>query len=800
MHYSIRRAAVIGAGTMGGGIAALLAGVGIPVDLLDIAAKDTQPGDPAAKRSAPAAEGVNRLKTGRPAQLFAPADLDLIRIGNLEDDLGRLADADWIIEVVVERLDVKQALMARVLDVAKPTAILSSNTSGLPIRQIADGLGSGFSRRFMGTHFFNPPRYLYLLELIPHPDTDPALVAFMRDFATRTLGKGVVVCKDEPNFIGNRFMSMSGTQLVNDALDHGFTVEEVDALTGKLIGRPNTATFRLNDLVGIDVAVHVARNLYPAIANDPARGVLEHAAMNALFDRLLANGWLGNKSGQGFYRQMRGAGGEKEFWSLNLSTFEYEPPGKPRFESVSKHRRIEDTGARIKALLGETDRAAQLLWRHHAFLLAYASQRVPEITDTLVNIDDAQKWGFAHELGPFEIWDAIGVAEHIAPFEAAGYPVADWVKRMVADGFTTFYQRDEHGIAVGYYDVETRGYLPFAADPRAVHVPMLAARPGGVVARNAGASLIDLGDDVLLFDLHAPAQALDTDVLEMGEKAAALLETGWAGMVVASQAERFCVGANLFMIMLSAQAEQWDVLDAVVARSQAMMQRLRTAARPVVIAPHNLALGGGTELMMAGTRIVAHAELYSGLVEVGVGVIPGSGGCKEMLRRIVNPVMRAHPNADVLPHLQKVFENIALAKVSESAKAAREMGILGPCDRIVLNRAHLVSQAKREVVYLADGFVPAQSERVYAAGRDAYAALLAAIEGFREAGTASEHDAVIARELAFVLTGGAPSEPGWVSEATVLDLEREAFLRLLRQPKTQERIGHMLQTNKPLRN
>lgn len=799
MTYHIRKAAVIGSGTMGGGIAALLAGVGIPTVLLDIAARDTKPGDPAPKRNAVVLEGLKRLQTSRPAQVFSAADLALLTVGNLEDDLNLIADADWIIEVVVERLDVKQALMAKLAEAARADAIITTNTSGIPIHSIAEGLGVEFSRRFLGTHFFNPPRYLHLLEIIPHPDTDPELLAYMRDFATRVLGKGVVVCKDEPNFIGNRFMSMSGTQLIDDALDHGFSVEEIDSITGKLIGRPNTATFRLNDLVGIDVAVHVARNLYPEIPDDPARVVLEHEGMNTLFDTMIANGWLGNKSGQGFYKQVRGASG-KEFWSLNLDTMEYQPPVKPRFESVGKHRKVEDTGERIRLMINEEDDAGQLLWRHHAFLLAYASQRVPEITDALVNIDNVQKWGFGHELGPFEIWDAIGVAETIPQFEKAGYPVADWVKRMVARGQLTFYQRDENGIATGYYDMESGAYIPFDEDKRIVSLPLLRSREGGVVARNAGASLIDMGDGALLFDLHSPSQALDTDVLEMGYTAIERLERDFDALVIASQADRFCIGANLFMIMVSAQGENWGELEGIVRRSQDMMTAMRQSSRPVVVAPHNMALGGGTELIMAGARVVAHAELYAGLVEVGVGLIPGSGGCKEMLRRVVNPIMQAHANADVLPHLQKVFEQIALGKVSESAKSAREMGILGECDRIVLNRDHLLHEARREALHMADGYTPAAPGKIYAAGRDAYAALLAAIQGFREAGTASEHDALIARKLAFILTGGAISEPGWVDEQVILDLERAAFLELLREPKTLERIGHMLQTNKPLRN
>jgi 3-hydroxyacyl-CoA dehydrogenase len=797
-QYAIRKAAVIGSGTMGGGIAALLAGVGVEVTLLDIAARDTQPGDPPTRRRAVADEGLKRAASSRPAQFFSESDLALIRTGTIDDDLALLADADWVIEVVVERLDVKRSLMAKLIEVVRPDAILSTNTSGIPIRSIAEGMDASFTRRFLGTHFFNPPRYLNLLEVIPHPDTAPAIIEAIAAFATTRLGKGVVLCKDEPNFIGNRFMTMSGMQMVNDALDHGFTVDEIDALTGPLIGRPRTATFRLNDLVGIDIAVGVARNLYPAIPHDPARTVLEHPGTTALFDRLLANGWLGNKSGQGFYKMVRGAGGEKEFWTLDLNTFEYQPPTKPRFDSVTAHRKVENTGERIRLLINSDDRAGQLLFRHHAFLLAYASHRVPEITETLVNIDNAQRWGFSHELGPFEIWDAIGVRETVPRFEAAGYPVAPWVHAMLEAGNETFYRR-ENGVVTGFYSPQAAGYVDLVPHPKAISAARLRAG-GHKVAGNSSATLYDMGDGAALLELHAPASALDADSVEMLHAAVDHLERDFDALVVGSEAERFCVGANLFMVMLAVQGGEPGQLDGMIRRAQDATQRLRYASKPVVIAPYNMTLGGGTEMMMAGARVVAHAELYAGLVEVGVGVIPGSGGCKEMLRRIVNPVIESSPNADVLPHLQRVFETIMLAKVSESAKGARALGFLTPADRIVMNRAHLLGEAKREALHLADGYTPLRAGKVWAAGRDAYAALLIAVQGFIESGMASEHDALIARELGLILTGGAISEPGWVDEQVILDLERAAFLRLVQHEKTQARIAHMLQTSKPLRN
>ena len=799
MAYHIRKAVVVGSGTMGSGIAALLAGVGIDVLLLDIPAPNTQPGDPPAKRSNIAIEGLKRMQSSRPAQLFAPADLDRICTGNIDDDLAQAAHADWVIEVIVERLDIKRDLMAKLAKVVGSDTIVSTNTSGLPIRAIGEGFDETFTHRFLGTHFFNPPRYLHLLEVIPHPNTDPDVVAYMVEFATKTLGKGVVIAKDEPNFIGNRFMSMSGTQIINYALDHDFTVDEVDSLTGPLIGRPKTATFRLNDLVGIDIAMHVARNLYPAIPNDPARTVLEHPGSTALFDRMMENKWLGNKTGQGFYKSVKTPDGGKDFYPLDLKTFEYIPPSKPRFDSVGRHRKVEDTGERIRLLINEDDRAAQLLWHHHAFLLAYASQRVPEITETLVNVDNAQKWGFAHELGPFEIWDAIGVAETVPAFEAAGYPVADWVKDMLGKGYTSFYQYDDAGQKVGYYSPQAGAYLPLERDPREIKVAGLRAS-GKEVSRNGGASVLDMGDGVALLEIHSTANALDNEVLDMAQEALERLENDFDALVVGGDSERFSVGANLFLVMMVVQNEQSDQLERILRQGQDVYQAMRYASKPVVIAPYNMALGGGCELIMAGTRVVAHAELYAGLVEVGVGVIPAWGGCKELVRRVINPVMASHPNADALPHLQKIFEQIALAKVSESAKGAREMGILTACDRIVLNRDHLLGEAKREAMHLAANYTPQHAGKVYAAGRDAYAALGIGIEGFIESGLASEHDAFIARKLAFVLTGGAVSEPDWIDEQIMLDLEREAFMEVVQTEKTLERIGHMLQTNKPLRN
>ncbi|HLA41917.1 MAG TPA: 3-hydroxyacyl-CoA dehydrogenase family protein, partial [Aggregatilineales bacterium] len=447
MAYRINKVGVIGSGTMGAGIAVLLAGIDIPVVVLDIALPDTQPGSP--KRNSIVENNVKNLRKSRPPQLFEEDDLNLLRTGNIEDDLELLKDCDWIIEVIIEKLEPKQQLMEKLEKIVKPTAIISSNTSGLSINQIAAGRSEDFQRRFLGTHFFNPPRYLKLLEVIPHEKTDPALIDFMVDFGTNELGKGCVICKDTPNFIGNRFMSISGSLAMNYAVDHGYTAEEVDSITGPLIGRPKSATFRLNDVVGVDILAHVAGNLYDAIEGDTWRGALRHAGTARVLNFLLENKFLGSKAKQGFFKTVTTDDGEKQFWHLDLQTLEYRTPEKPRFESVGKHRKVEDTGERIKRLIHEDDRAAEYIWHLHAGLLAYASQKLGEITDDLKSIDNAHKWGFNHELGPFEIWDAIGVEESIPRMEADGYPVADWVKDMLASGKKTFYQYDDKGIVRG---------------------------------------------------------------------------------------------------------------------------------------------------------------------------------------------------------------------------------------------------------------------------------------------------------------------------------------------------------------
>lgn len=795
MTYRINKVGVIGAGTMGGGIAAHLANIGIPVLLLDIVPpnlSDAQKNDPQARNSI-VQSLFDRMVKARPANLARADRADLITLGNLEDDLEKLADCDWIVEVIIEKLEPKQALMQRLEAIRKPGSIISSNTSGIPIHLISQGRSADFRAHFLGTHFFNPPRYLKLLEIIPTPDTDAAVVDFMSRFGRDVLGKGVVVCKDTPNFIANRFISITGSYAAEYALKHGYSIPEIDAITGPLIGRPKTATFRLTDLVGLDVMTHVNNNLYPAIPHDPYREVLRGERSVALNEKMLAQKWLGNKTGQGFYKQVN-VNGNREFWALNPDTLEYEPPPKIRFDSVGKVRKIDNLGQRLRVLMSESDRAAQYVRDTTYFNLAYAAYVTPEIAYTIVDVDNANRWGFAHEAGPFEIWDELGVAETVAQMEAAGLEVASWVKEMLAAGHERFYRNGS------YYDFNTRSYQPLPRDPNIILLAELKSQ-GKEVARNGSASLIDMGDGVLLLEFHGPKiNALDADTIFMGQEALSRLQTDFDALVIGNQAQDFCVGADLAMLGFAAAQGLWDQVNMALRTGQELMMNLRHASKPVVTAPHQRVLGGGVEMTMHSWATVADHETYMGLVEVGVGIIPAWGGCKETIRRKINPVMRT-ANADVLPVLQDVFTQIATAKVGTSAWEAKELGYLRPEDQVVMNSDHRLMAAKRQALALvASGARPPEMEKIYAAGRDALNALYLGVQSFLWGGYATEHDAHISRKLAYVLCGGDISAPAWVDPWYILDLEREAVLSLAGEPLTQARIMHILQTGKPLRN
>lgn len=794
MKYHIHKAVVIGSGTMGAAIAAHLANAGVPVTLLDIVPQDAQPEDKEARNKI-VNEGWERCLKAKPANLMSLDLKTFVKLGNLEDDFGAVAEADWVCEAIVENLKIKQDLMARIDEVRKPKGIVTTNTSGIPVSAIAQGRSEGFRKHFLGTHFFNPPRYLKLLEIIPTRDTHQKVVEFFSWFGEYRLGKGTVLCKDTPNFIGNRVAFGTGAFAMDFILKNGYTVDEVDALTGPLIGRPKTATFRLIDLVGLDVWDHVARNLAPLIPHDTlGQEYLKAEAPARLMSTLLERKWLGNKTKIGFYKEVRGEDGKKEFWSLDLNTLEHVPPTKPRFDSVKKAKEVEGLGERLKVLLEADEKASNLVKALTYQSFQYASSIIPEVADTVKPVDDAVRWGFMHEAGPFETWDMLGVKEILRQMEAAGYPAAPWVQKMLDAGIESFYQH-ENGEKVGVYDVVGGKYVQLDRPE-----DMITLKQQKIVSQNAGASIRDLGDGVACLEFHTKMNALDEDIMNMALEAFDRLESDFDGLVIGNESENFSAGANLFMMVVGAQQGMWDMLDAAVRKLQDLNMRMRYSPKPIVVAPAGLTLGGGCEITMHASRVVAAAETYIGLVELGAGVIPAGGGTKEMLRRIVNPVMRTE-NAEPLAALQRAFLQMGQAKVATSAEEARGMNILMSSDRIVLNRDHLLTQAKKEVLHMiSSGYKPPAPESIFAAGRDALAALRIGAWMFQEGNYITQYDHHIAGKLAYVMCGGELTRPQWVSEQYILDLEREAILSLFGEERTQARMWNILQTGKPLRN
>jgi 3-hydroxyacyl-CoA dehydrogenase len=771
MTYSIRRAVVIGSGTMGGGIAAHFANAGVPVYLLDISQKIVS-------------ASLERLKKSKPPAFFTPETSELVTIGNLDDHEAWIGQGDWIVEAIVEELQAKRDLVARIDRLRKPDSIVSSNTSGLPIAQIATNASAGFRAHLLGTHFFNPPRYMKLLEVIPTPETKPEITSFVTDFAERRLGKSVVICKDTPNFIANRLASIGGAMLVDFVLQHGYTIEETDAIAGPLIGRPKTAAFRLQDLVGLDIASSVATNLYGLIENDESREVLRSPRIEALRKDQMERGRLGDKSGQGFYRK-----GGKSIETLDLDTREYRQRREPEIPSMAEAQKIRSLPKRLQFVLQQDDKAGALA-RHVIYnTLGYSARRIPEITDDIINVDRAMRWGFSHEMGPFELWDALGVRVTAVAMQKSGVTVAPWVTEMLAAGNENFYRNGS------YYDPVRLSYVPIAADPRVIHLA-----DGRVVRENKGASLIDIGDGVLCLEFHTKMNTLDDDVRSMIVQSVEELEGGaWSGMVIGNEGLDFCVGANLAGGFGSNGSE---ALNRRVKATQDALMAIRFCPKPIVTAPFGRTLGGGAEVAMAGARIVAAAETYIGLVEVGVGLVPGAGGCKELIRRVVSPAVKQAPNADPLPFVQKVLQTIAGAKVSTSASEARSLGFLDSADRIVMNRDRLLAEAKEEVLELAaHGYTaPVREKSCYAAGRDVRAALQAGIYILQQGAYMSDYDALITSRLGSILCGGDLSSGQWVDEQFFLDREREVFVALCHEPKTLERTQHMLSTGKPLRN
>ena len=791
MSHRIRKVAVLGAGTMGAAIAAHCANAGLEVDLLDIAPEDGDDNDAVVRA------GFDRMKKARPAALMSKAVADRMRIGNFEEHFDRVAEADWVVEAIIEKLEPKRQLMQRVEAAAKKDAVLSSNTSGIPLHQVAEGRSRDFKRRFLGTHFFNPPRYLKLMEIIPTADTDPDLVATVRDFGERVLGKGGVIAKDTPNFIGNRLGSFAGMQSARYAFENGYGIEEIDAITGPLIGHPKTATFRLNDQVGLDIAVGVAENLYEAVPEDESREELKPPKRLKEMQEL---GLLGNKSGAGFYKRDE-RDGKKVFDVLDLETFEHRPAENPEVPILEEAQRQGDLGARLRFLIEKADEDRHARYIRDTLLpyMAYASRRVPEISDTLEDVDHAMEWGFAHQTGPFRTWDLLGVRETVEKMEALGIEVGGWVREMLGAGNESFY-KTEAGTEL-QFSPASKSYEPVREDPMYLSLDRM-REEGKELARNDSASLLDLGDGVLCLEFHSKGNALDAATVEMGYRALEALDRDdVVGLVIGNEGRNFCVGANLREVSHAVQSGDLDRVGESVEALQTLLMGFRFAPKPVVAAPRGQTLGGGLEVCLHADRIVAAGETYMGLVEVGVGLIPAGGGTKEMVRRLVSGPLGVSPRIPPLPLVEKAFRQIALAETSASALEAREMGFLEGGDRVVMNPEHLISAAKREVYDLADGYTPPEhGKNVYAVGRTTRAALEVAVKTLQWGRYASEYDGVIAGHLARALTGGGLSQPQWVSEEYILKLEKEAFLELLQQEKTHERIEGLLKTGKPMRN
>jgi 3-hydroxyacyl-CoA dehydrogenase len=790
MSHGIRKVAVLGAGTMGAAIAAHCANAGLEVDLLDIAPDDDD-------TNAVVEAGFERMRKARPAALMADEVAGRIRTGNFQDDFDRVGEADWILEAIIEKLEPKRELMRRVEETAKEDAIISTNTSGIPLHEISEERSDGFKRRFVGTHFFNPPRYLKLMEIIPTGDTDPEIVEAVRNFGERVLGKGGVIAKDTPNFIGNRIGTFAGMQSARYAFDNGYGVEEIDAITGPLIGHPKTATFRLNDQVGLDIAVGVAENLYEAVLEDESR---EELRPPEKLQEMLEKDLLGNKSGAGFYKRDKREG-KTVFDVLDLETFEHHPAETPDIPIAEEAQKQGDLSARLRFLIDKADEHRHARFIRDTLLpyMAYASRRVPEISDTLEDVDHAMEWGFAHQAGPFRTWDLLGVRETVENMKAMDVAVGGWVEEMLEAGNESFY-RTEDGTEMQFSPVE-REYVPVREDPMYVSLDRLRDE-GKELDRNDSASLLDLGDGVLCLEFHSKGNSIDADIVEMGNRALAALERDdVVGLVIGNEGRNFSVGANLGEMAHAVKNGNLEAVGESVDALQNLLMAFRFTPKPVVSAPHGQTLGGGLEVCLHSDRIVAAGETYMGLVEVGVGLIPAGGGTKEMARRLVSPPLRTAPDTPALPFLQKAFEQIALAKTATSAIEAMDMGFLTDNDRIVMNADHLISAAKREVQDLADGYVPPErGKNVYASARSARAALEMGVKTMQWGHYASEYDGVIAAHVARVLTGGGLSLPQWVPEEYLLRLEKEAFLDLLKQEKTHERIEALLTTGKPKRN
>ena len=800
MTKRIEKVAILGAGTMGARISAHLANAGVPSYLLDIVPPDAD--GPARNRFA--AAGLEAAVKSKPAAFFEPSLARLVTIGNFEDDLKKLAEVDWIIEAVVEDLEIKRSLLRKVDAVRKPGTIVTTNTSGLPVAKIVEGFPDEFRRHWFGTHFFNPPRYMRLLELIPTPEADPAAMDLIAHFCDLHLGKGVVHAKDTPNFIANRIGTFSALNVMRLMQEMDLSIEEVDALTGQAVGWPKMATFRLTDMVGLDVLGHVVRNASANIHDE--RSDLK---LPDFFLAMLERKWLGDKTRGGFYKKQKSAEGEQRL-ALDWKTLEYRPQQRPKFASLEMAKTVENLPERLHMLLTPSkDKAGVFLWSALTDLWTYAANRIGEIADSVVEIDRAMKMGFNWEMGPFELWDAAGVAKTVKRMKVDGRPVSPNVEKLLASGEESWYA-DDPKAASGrvYFDLRSDNYRPEVVPPGVWSVTV-AKKSNFVVKKNAGASLIDLGDGVACIEFHSKANALGGDIVQMITQT---LKPGGAGenfdaFVITNDAANFSVGANIMMLLMAVQEEEWDEVDLAVRQFQNMTQAIKFSSKPVVVAPFGMTLGGGAEITLHAAARQPHAELYAGLVEVGVGLLPGGGGCKEMTLRALDKAYHIRPagrgeSVELMEAMKQAFETVAMAKVSMSAFEARNLGFLSSGDDITMNRERVLTDAKERALELAsEGYrAPTPRMDIPAPGESILATLKLGVHIMHEGQFITDHEVKIANKVAEVLCGGALNPGTLVSEQYLLDLEREAFKSLCGEKKTQERIQYTLKTGKPLRN
>lgn len=794
MQRIIKKVAILGSGVMGSRIACHFAGIGIQVLLLDIlsASAEAEKGS-ISQRNQVVNDALSAALKSNPSPVFNKDAAKKIKTGNFTDNMKDIASYDWIIEVVVERLDIKQSIFTEVEKYRTPGTLITSNTSGIPIHLMTAGRSDDFKKHFCGTHFFNPPRYLRLLEIIPTPDTDPAVTSFLLNYGDLFLGKTTVLCKDTPAFIANR-IGVFGMMAIMNAMEKlQLTIDEIEALTGPIIGRPKSATFRTADVVGIDTLVKVANGVYENCSQDEAR---ENFVIPGWLNKMVENKWLGDKTKQGFFKKMPlSESGEKQIHVLNLSSLEYEPRKKSRFATLETAKPIEDLPTRLKALFNGTDKAGEFYRIFHYNLFSYISHRIPEITDELYRVDDGMMAGFGWEVGAFESWDILGVAKTTAAMKEGGYKIASWVEEMLAAGITSFY-KVENGKRY-FYDISSKAYKEMPGGSAFIVMKNFA---GQTVWKNSACRTYHLGDDVLGLEWYTKMGSIGGEVLEGIQKSISLAEQKYKGLVVANEGANFSAGANVGMIFMLAIEQDYDEIDMAIRMFQNTMMRVRYSGIPVVLAPHGLTLGGACEMSLHADKVIAAAETYTGLVEVGIGVIPGGGGTKEFVLRASDETHNGEVDTITL---QNRFLNIATAKVATSAQEAFDMGIYRKGkDMVIMNLSRRIAEGKNAVIDLYDqGYVmPVQRNDIKVLGRGALGAMLAGINGMRLGNYATDHDVTVAKKLAYVMCGGDLSEATLVSEQYLLDLEREAFLSLTGEKKTLERIQGVLKTGRPLRN